>query len=647
MAINPDAIKSKKKLLAELASLGVSRDDAENIMQEPRTPSIDKETGLVEYRVNPTRRYSDNVFPIRINGKDRFIIFNPGNPVALRMARALNNLDANGLSEGLGLLAEATRLMAMMNTQYNIVFGMFNFIRDVGEAGVNLSNTPIADKRLEVVQDSVPAVRAIYRKLRGKPATSKEMQEWMNWEERFAQAGGQAGIAEQFSKSNERAKMIESELAKRGNTGLRHARDVTLRWMADFNDAAENAVRLSAFRAAVESGMSDERAGALAKNLTVNFNRKGAWSTNINAGWAFFNARVQGAARVIDTLTEEDSKGNKRLSEVGKKIIRGAMLIGVLQAFALMVAGFDDDEPPDFIKDKNFIIPLIGTKGKYLAIPMPPGYSALPATGRILAEYAFSGFKDPGKRLSHIFAVVLDAFNPLGSSDFAQTIAPTITDPLVGVLSTNRDAFGRPISRAARPNAPSPGYERSRENASTFGKAMAYGINYISGGGAHDIGKWSPTGDDIDYLIGQYAGGAARELMKAGRFGVALTQPEEIPSYRVPLVGKFYGETGSPAAVTDQFYKNVNMLAEREGTIKRMQEQKLSTSAYKKDHPETSLIQVANNLENQISKINKTRRELLEKPQTDSVKAQIKNLEEQKTRTMKEFNARVKKLESQ
>ena len=175
---------------------------------------------------------------------------------------------------------------------------------------------------------------------------------------------------------------------------------------------------------------------------------------------------------------------------------------------------------------------------------------------------------------------------------------------------------------------------------------MAYGINYISGGGANDIGKWSPTGDDIDYLIGQYSGGAARELVKAGRFGVAMFQPEDIPSYRVPIAGKFYGETGSPAAVTDQFYKNVNRLAEREGTIKRMQEKKLSTTTYKADHPETSLIQTANNLENQISKLNKTRRTLLAKPQTPQVKAEIKRLEEQKTRQMKDFNERVKKLQS-
>jgi hypothetical protein len=47
----------------------------------------------------------------------------------------------------------------------------------------------------------------------------------------------------------------------------------------------------------------------------------------------------------------------------------------------LALAGFDEDEPPDFIKDRNFVIPL--PNGKYITIPMPLGYNVIPATSRI------------------------------------------------------------------------------------------------------------------------------------------------------------------------------------------------------------------------------------------------------------------------
>jgi hypothetical protein len=150
LAINPDAIRSKKKLEAELINMGLTPDDAENIIQEPKVPGIDPKTGLVKYRVNPGMRNAPNVFPVRIDGKDRFIVFNPGDPRAKRMVEALKNLDAHQLSEGLGTIAEATRLIAAMNTQYNPVFGAWNFARDLGSAAINLESTAIAGKQADV-----------------------------------------------------------------------------------------------------------------------------------------------------------------------------------------------------------------------------------------------------------------------------------------------------------------------------------------------------------------------------------------------------------------------------------------------------------------------------------------------------------------
>jgi uncharacterized Zn finger protein len=164
----------------------------------------------------------------------------------------------------------------------------------------------------------------------------------------------------------------------------------------------------------------------------------------------------------------------------------------------------------------------------------------------------------------------------------------------------------------------------------------------MTGGGKYGIGLLSPTADQLDYLGGQYAGGVGRELTKAARYVSAKVQGEETPPYAVPIAGKMYGETTTPSAVTDKFYKNVTMLAEHEGTIKRMQEDRASTTEYRRENPEVRLISSANNLENQVSKLNKTKKELLAKEQTDSVKAQIKRIDEQKARMMKNFNDRVK-----
>lgn len=651
MPINPDAIKNKKKLIAELKAMGLDPDTAENILQEPRTPRIDKKTGLVEYTVNPAMRNMPNVFPVRINGKDRFIIFNPADPRAKRMVEALKNMDAHQLENGLDTVAELTRLIAAMNTQFNPVFGAWNFVRDVESAAVNLTGTPIADKRMQVVAGAIPALKAIYRDLRGKTPADAEAKKWIELYEQFANAGGQTGYREQFTRAKDKATLVQREMARLNRSNVRKVANAVADWLSDYNDAMENAVRLSAFKAGLESGMSEDRAAELAKNLTVNFNRKGAWTTSANAFFAFFNASVQGTARMAQLIFKRGEDGKVRLTSGGKMVIAGGMMIGVMQAALLAFAGFDADEPPEFLKNKNLIIPNPFGQG-YAIIPMPLGLNVFPNVARLVTEYALTqagamtGKRDLPKTILSMASAVLDAFNPLGSSGLAQTISPTLADPFVAV-SNNKDAFGRPISKEGRATNPSPGWERSRDGASAISQGLAYGINFITGGGKYGIGAWSPTADDIDYVFAQYAGGLGREVAKAAGFVKAKAEGEETPPYKVPILGKAYGETETPSAVSDKFYKNVTMLAELEGEMKRMREKRENLTEFMKDNPEYRFIQNANNLENQISKINKTIKEIQKRPETEATKAQIERYKEQKQRMMNNFNERVKALQRQ
>jgi hypothetical protein len=150
-------------------------------------------------------RDSPNVFPVRINGEDRFIVFNPNDPRALRMVESMRNLDTERLGDAIGMASMVTRWFASVNTQYNIVFCAVNFLRDLSAATLNLSTTEIAGKEKQVRANVLPALRAIYRDLRGKGATDKsiigisgekrkkEMAEMQEWFERFQLAGGQTG----------------------------------------------------------------------------------------------------------------------------------------------------------------------------------------------------------------------------------------------------------------------------------------------------------------------------------------------------------------------------------------------------------------------------------------------------------------------
>jgi hypothetical protein len=68
--------------------------------------------------------------------------------------------------------------------------------------------------------------------------------------------------------------------------------------LSDYNTTMENAIRLAAYKVGLDKGMSKEQAASLAKNLTVNFNKKGQISNQMGAWYAFFNAAVQGTPLV-------------------------------------------------------------------------------------------------------------------------------------------------------------------------------------------------------------------------------------------------------------------------------------------------------------------------------------------------------------
>lgn len=634
LPINPRAIRNKKKLYQNLIDMGLTPQDADNFIKEPTVASIDKLTGQVQYRVNPVLRGSKNVITVRVNGEDWYVFFNPGNPRAMRMAEALKNMDSSSVAEILSRVAEVTRTMAAMNTQYNPLFGPWNLLRDYTEANITLGATPIAGKNEELRKGILPAMRAIYRMNREKGATSPEMQKWMDLFDQYKAAGGLTGFRQQFSGSNKREAIVDRELKVLDKSNVRKVASAVMDWLSDYNEALENAVRLSAFKVALDEGISEERAAEIGKEITVNFDRKGQWSANAGALFAFFNGSMQGTAKMARVMVTKKN-GKMELTKLGMQIVAGGVFLGVMQAFVLKMWGFDEDEPPEYLKNKSLIIPIGG--GKYLNPPMPLGYSVFPSIGRIIAEYMLSGGKDPGKHIISILNAIGDAFNPLGGGGFIQSFSPTVIDPLFGIAE-NRDAFGRPIAKQANPFKPTPGYERNRESASAFSKGLAYALNYISGGGKYGIGMVSPTADQLDYLIGQYAGGVGREIMKTVDLASIPFKDEPIPSYKIPIVGKVYGETGSDTAIQDKFYKNIIQMGEYQNIIKNMKQDRANLESFYLRHPEAKLYERGNDAENKVNKINMDRKDLIRK---NASKDQLKNNHNAKIAIMKKFNEKV------
>jgi hypothetical protein len=376
--------------------------------------------------------------------------------------------------------------------------------------------------------------------------------------------------------------------------------------------------------------MSKQAAASLAKNLTVNFNRKGQIATQAGALYSFFNAAVQGTARMYETMR----------GPAGAKILKGGLLLGTAQALLLEAADFDEDEPPYFVREKNIILPLVG--GGYLTIPMPLGLHIIPNTSRILTEFVLSGGRDTAKRVGQFTGSFLDAFNPIGNAGWSvQTIAPTVADPLVA-LSENRDWTGSPIAKEDMVSTrPTPGYTRAKDTASTLNTYLAYFLNAASGGTDYQKGLFSPTPDQLDYLVGQAFGGVGRELLKAEQTLSSAVTGEELPPYKIPLAGRFYGNTESSAATSNRFYTNITRLNEHEAEVKGRRANRENVAEYLREFPEARLAGFAGQVETAVRKLQKRKREMLKK---NASRSSIEAIEKLITRRMQTLNDRVERF---
>lgn len=618
--------------------------------------------GLVEEVPDANYKNRDNVIVARIVNKqgkvvEHSVIFNQFDERAMRMAASLKNLDQDQIGELLGTASVITRYFASINTQYNPIFGIINILRDVQGAVLNLTSTPLAGKQKQVLRDTVYAMRGIYTETRKERKGEKADSEWAQLWEEFRNEGGQTGYRDMFKNARERGDNMEHALdpawwQKKGWGKVISANGVlapaeqwlvskpgkfVFDWLSDYNETLENSVRLAAYKAAKDMGMSKQQAASLAKNLTVNFNRKGEMGRQIGALYAFFNASVQGTARLAETLFI-NADGKIGLSKAGKSIVYGGLLLGAMQALLLAWAGFDDDEPPEFVRDRNIVIPI--GDGKYLTFPMPLGFNVIPALGRILTEWALDDFRDPQKRALHGMEVFLDMFNPIGNAGLSmQTLAPTALDP-VAALAENKDWTGRPIAREDFNSLnPTPGFTRAKDTATAFSKALSHGINELTGGTDYRPGALSPTPDQIDYLFGQVAGGVGREYQKLEQTASSAVTGENLPPFKVPLLGRFYGDATGQSSQGNQFYKNVRLLNEHQNQLKGMRKEGLDLKEYRAKHPESSLIAQGNYAERTVQSLRKRRRELLKR---DAHPSEIERIDYRITEVMRKLNDNVR-----
>lgn len=598
---------------AELVAMGVDPMTAEVGMNGvPTIRTVDPITNKVVDRPNPIYKNLPGAIPLKVNGADRVLMLNVKHPRGQRLAESLKNLDGlTQLDLANSIIGKATRWLAAVNTQYNPAFGLVNLSRDVLEGAINLGSTDLRGNSTRVLAQVPLAIQGIAREL----ATEGKGGSWGTLYKQFVADGGQTGFKENFRDPNDRARAVEKELQRLHSAGKLTPGNVAhaaLDLLDGFNTTLENAVRLSAYKVGLEKGMSRAASARLARELTVDFNRKGRAGREVGPMYAFFNASVQGAERALRTLR----------GPTGAKIIAGGLALGVIQALMLAAAGYDDDEIPEYVKTRGFIIPLNWSgKGekKHIIIPLPLGFLMVPNTGRVLTELTLNGGKDKAKRIVDAIGTIAGSFNPLGGGNIftpdgaLRTLAPTLVDPLIE-LGFNKNFAGSPIEKQAYGSETDgrPGAARAKESTqrSTTGQAyiaISKAINTLAGGTPYEAGVVSPTPERVRYLAQTVGGGVLREIEKTINATTTAASGGKVKSSQIPVLGRFYGEVDDDQVAMTRYYDNSKKLKTLESSLNAAKQAGDGAAMVKmlEEHPEAAFIKSQTKVQSEISKLNK------------------------------------------
>ena len=507
-------------------------------------PSYD-ENGEINYMV-PIENYQDDqdYIHVKVDGKVKRITFK--GEQGLRIAKAMKNL---GVSKGVGWMYAFNNYLRYVNTIANPEFMVTNFVRDVQTAGINIG----AEQGSSVVTQALSpknlknAWKGVYKMVQDGDDSS----EWSQLYEKMRQAGGKTGFFD-YETIEDKVDKLEKDLKRVESTGrgVKVAGKSIFNFVENLNEATESAVRLTLFKAMLDNGYSTEQAASGAKNVTINFNRKGEIGQWLNSMYLFANAGLQGTHRIFGVV-----KNNKS----AQAAVSGLAAMGFMEAILNNMASDDDeyDKLGDWEKNHNFII-RYGEGDKFFKMRLPYGYNVFKVVGNIAGDMAWKQWNnepvEPTKQLVRFLEATNSAFNPIAGGDLGQTISPTITDPWVQ-LTYNRAFHGGPLKPESVYGPEKAEVEQAWERTpgvyKNFGqwyfKKMGGHIRYNEDGSiAHAVqgpmGEWGDVSPETWEFWVDYLGGGLGKTMFRTVNTVQGAVDYNSEWEKAPFIRQFYGK---------------------------------------------------------------------------------------------------------
>lgn len=588
-------------------------------------------------------------FVVKENGKPYYIKIN--DPILMRALTNGSTEDFSAVNKFLGnTIGKVTRAISQLHTTLNPEFVVPNIMRDIEAAVFNLAAEQDAvDGRLAgqkiikgVLKDikSWDNLKRLYKATFNHTATTEEQKKTSALFQQAKEDGAFTGWI-LYSTPEEQMAKVKAALDRSTATGKKKLWYSTLdgtkrviERIQDLNSVAENVTRFSVYKNALEaftsSGMPEaqarDQAANMARNVTVDFNRKGEAGPTANAIYAFFNASVQGNVQLLRSLFTAKTADGKRTR--AQKMAMGMVGLGALMAMVGRGMSEEDkdgmlfyDKIPDWEKERNMVLMLPGGK-EYIKIPMPYGYSLFHNIGAMVADMSY-GNKTPADAAVGLFSGLVNNFSPVPISGqsikgVAASLVPTAMRPFAD-LAINENFFGSPIYNDPFDE------NQAKSSVSRFSTPEAYKtivefLNEATGGKGRVAGAVDLPAESLEYLMNYYVGGAGKFLGKMMDWGKKLGTGEEITARDVPLFNKVLGEPNNQNDL-GLYYDRLNEISPIERQLRN------SSGVDRRDLMEKfpvetnpRVVAAMKQAKQQLKEANKIKRNLLERDMDDEVR---------------------------
>jgi len=500
--------------------------------------------------------------------------------------------------------------MRAVRTQYSPEFAPVNFIRDAtfGINNIRVDHgTKVAAKVAgDIASSFLPgkagdnsAMRVVKRGVFNEDYTGEG-----KWYKEYLEAGAAIGWTD-LQEIRKIYNNVRSEVEGVVKIGRLIGGMKILNAVDNINQVIETTTRFAAYRVLRKGGMSQKEAAIYAKDLTVNFNRKGNSSDFWNRWFMFFNAGIQGGERLLRPFNSSSGKVRRRAWGSAAMFMAGHAMMTTL---ARAVGGYDEDgiskydKLSEYTRAHNLIIPNFFADENdadwFIKIPLPYGlnfFCSIADHAMRLTMPVVTGkpkIEEPSEAALALLENATTAFIPIdiagADSDLTLTgkilksVFPTAAKPqfelFVNENFAGRQIFKEPYSVNELEKPDSQMYFR---NVTPAFREAAEWMNEVTGGSHRESGHVDINPETIEHLWQSYTGGVgtflsntlttSQNLIDGGMPNAFDAESRNLS--KVPFVRRF-------TATDPSFYHNQNRFYESTDEIKKAAD---IYKGYKKD----------------------------------------------------------------